>query len=207
MSTAVIEYQFKAYSPPDDSQAWDVQAAITHAAGVVIGTTRGLLADLRTALEEAGLCQHGVQPTQKYYNGQWCPTWREVWRSDEQVMSNLSPEAEKARQRAAGIYDSIVANAQAGPWLEADDDGNPAVMLVVPSALYKPEAAAFWRKMGFRYNGTWKEWQRDTRRPLRGRRYSAQAWLEAARRKYFEFFPNLEKGNRKETNHDLRTTA
>jgi hypothetical protein len=70
-----------------------------------------------------------------------------------------------------------------GPHLA--EDGHT---LVIPSP-YKPEAVAFWKAQGFQWRPEWKTWERDTRSPKAGRRYTAAAWVKAARRKYAEFWP------------------
>lgn len=101
MAVAVIEYEWKGYKPPNDSHAWSVQATISEFQGVAIALTRGLLADIRTALEQAGMEKHGTAPIRKYAAGRWFPQWREVWRGEEE-MSELSPRAQKARQESAG---------------------------------------------------------------------------------------------------------
>ena len=87
---AVIEYEWKGYGPPNDSHAWDIQATVSEFQGVALTFTRGLLADIRTALEQAGLEKHGTSPTRKYAGGRWFPEWREVWRMEEETMSELS---------------------------------------------------------------------------------------------------------------------
>jgi hypothetical protein len=110
-ATAVIEYEWKGYGPPNDSHAWDIQATVSEFQGVALTFTRGLLADIRTALEQAGLEKHGTAPIRKWAGGRWFPQWREVWRMEE-TMSELSPEAQKA-QRAS-------ANRQARRWRQAN---------------------------------------------------------------------------------------
>lgn len=101
-ATAVIEYEWKGYGPPNDRHAWDIQATVSEFEGVAINFTRGLLADIRTALEQAGMEKHGTSPIRKYAGGRWFPEWREVWRMEEEEMSELSPRAQKARQQSAG---------------------------------------------------------------------------------------------------------
>jgi len=111
-ATAVIEYEWKGYGPPNDRHAWDIQATVSEFQGVAIAMTRGLLADIRTALEEAGLEKHGTSPIRKYARGRWFPEWREVWRMEEEEMSELSPRAQKARRASA--------NRQARQWRQAN---------------------------------------------------------------------------------------
>jgi hypothetical protein len=106
MSVAVIEYQFTGYTPPSDSQAWDIEAQITHAERVAI-SGKALLSELRQALEEAGLRKAGACITNRRSGStsRWLPKWREVWRHKDIVSLNhqqpLSPRAQKARQESA----------------------------------------------------------------------------------------------------------
>ena len=74
----------------------------------------------------------------------------------------------------------------AGPFL--DDDGHT---LVVPSEWYHEDAARFWKSHGFEWRPKTATWQRDTRRPLRGKRYTPAAWLESTRRRFYRFWPTL----------------
>lgn len=97
----------------------------------------------------------------------------------------LSPRAEKARQDAAIRQRAAQARMDRGPHLA---DGG--LTLVIPSEVYHPAAAAFWKAQGFRWCAEWKTWERDTRTPSQGKRYTAAAWLKAARRKYAEFWPD-----------------
>ena len=107
--TAIIEYQWKGYISPGEGQAWDIEATVTHMAGIVISTGKELLADLRTELEEAGLRKAGASIITKYSNparpGQWLPRWREVWQHKDKVAASynnqLSPHARKTRQQSA----------------------------------------------------------------------------------------------------------
>ena len=99
----------------------------------------------------------------------------------------LSIEAEKAQQEAASRHRLREARMDAGPILA--DDG---VTLIIPSEAYNPKAAAFWRSEGFRWHPEHSTWERDTRRPRGGKRFSPQAWLRAARQQYAEFWPDWE---------------
>ena len=74
-----------------------------------------------------------------------------------------------------------------GPHLLADGH-----TLSVPSEWYHEEASTFWKQHGFRWNKPTKTWQRDTRRPLAGKTFTAEAWLESTRREFFQFWPMLE---------------
>lgn len=67
--------------------------------------------------------------------------------------------------------------------------------VIVPSNWYNKTAAQCWKANGFVWNGGCNVWKRDTRRPARdGQRYSASAWLNWCRRKYYdEFWPELKK--------------
>lgn len=71
-----------------------------------------------------------------------------------------------------------------GPRLDAD-----GYTLIVPSEWYNKAAATFWQQHGFHYDGS--TWQRDTRLPLTGKRYTAETWLESTRRQFYRFWPNL----------------
>lgn len=103
--TAVIEYQLKSYSAPplnDDAWTWNIEAQITHAAGVIVSRGKLFLAEIRQELEEAGLKLAGeAKPCQKYSDGRFLPTWREVWRTPERAQSQLSPRAQKAQRESA----------------------------------------------------------------------------------------------------------
>lgn len=65
--------------------------------------------------------------------------------------------------------------------------------LAVPSNWYSKEAGDFWRSKGFRFDREHTRWVRDVRAPLQGRNYSPTAWLEAVRRRFAEFYPNLDR--------------
>lgn len=69
-----------------------------------------------------------------------------------------------------------------GPYIEG-------ALIVIPSEWFSERARAFWRSKGFKYVRSIRQWQRQTRMPHEGKVYSAQAWLQSARRKFFEFFP------------------
>ena len=73
-----------------------------------------------------------------------------------------------------------------GPWLRGD-------ILVIPSDFYNQEGATFWKSQGFTWDSEEREWTRSTRLPLRGRSWTAEKWLLAARRKYQEFWPHWER--------------
>jgi hypothetical protein len=112
MTVAVIEYQWKGYTPPSDSQAWNIEAQVTHAEQVAV-SGKALLSNFRQALEDLGLRKAGAFAVTKRSgaSSRWLPKWREVWRMEE-TMSELSPEAQKA-QRAS-------ANRQARQWRQAN---------------------------------------------------------------------------------------
>lgn len=74
----------------------------------------------------------------------------------------------------------------AGPRLIADGHA-----LIVPSEWYNEDAANFWKTHGFEWVPGLKRWTRDTRQPLKGKPYTATAWLESTRREYFRFWPGL----------------
>jgi hypothetical protein len=75
-----------------------------------------------------------------------------------------------------------------GPCLLADQS-----TIVVPSEWYNEEAAEFWKSYGFQWMAGLSRWQRDTSRPASGKIYTVEAWMEATRRKFFEFWPALKK--------------
>jgi hypothetical protein len=76
----VVEYRFRAYSPPSDLEAsWADACRVTYAEVPMTGTN---LADIRTALEERGFELHGAHPTRTHHAGRFNPTWREVWVSN-----------------------------------------------------------------------------------------------------------------------------
>jgi len=105
-----------------------------------------------------------------------------MWRSDL--------HAEKAAGEAAGraayyraLYADQLTKMRPGPRL----DGH---LIIVPSEWYQPEAAAFWKSQGFYW--TSNQWQRDVRkRASNGAIYTPAAWLQAARNKFYEFWPAL----------------
>lgn len=101
MATAVIEYEYRGYDPPPDLLAYDIQASISHAAGLAIATGKRWLAEIRTELEEAGLARAGIAKAAKA-GGRYLPIWRETWRTPEQAFDELSPRAQKAKHQAAG---------------------------------------------------------------------------------------------------------
>ena len=65
--------------------------------------------------------------------------------------------------------------------------------LAVPSNHYSKEAGDFWRSKGFRFDREHTRWTRDAQRPLGGKTYSPAAWLDAAQRRFAEFYPNLDR--------------
>ena len=81
--TAVIEYEFAAYTAPGQSDAWGVDGCRTRLAGTPAGFTLATdsdnLYELRCTLEEEGFEPHGVQSARRRNRGRFCPTWREVW--------------------------------------------------------------------------------------------------------------------------------
>jgi hypothetical protein len=75
---------------------------------------------------------------------------------------------------------------RAGPVLDLDST------VVIPSRWHNPDAAQLWKSQGFRFNPDLKEWLRDARKPAQdGRVYPPNAWLQAARRRFYEFYPEL----------------
>lgn len=102
MAVAVIEYEHKGFDPPPDLLEWDIQATISHAAGLAIATGKRWLAEIRTELEEAGLARAGIAKAAKA-GGRYLPIWRETWRTPEAPpIDHLSPRARKAKREAAG---------------------------------------------------------------------------------------------------------
>jgi len=76
-----------------------------------------------------------------------------------------------------------------GPTIAAD-----GCTILIPSTWYKAEAAEFWASQGFTFISVLHRWERDSRQPTKnGKIYSAAAWLKAARRKFYEFWPSLKK--------------
>jgi len=65
--------------------------------------------------------------------------------------------------------------------------------IIVPSTDYNPGIAAFFASQGFQFDSEWRQWWRDTRWPHRGRHYSPEAWLLAAKRKFEEIWSKTTK--------------
>lgn len=97
----------------------------------------------------------------------------------------LSPEAEKAREEAAGRRRSAQSDWERGPTVY---DGEVSI----PSEFYKPGASEVYKRLGFRFDGISKRWSRPIAELYRGKRYSAQAWLAAARKAYKMVWPSWE---------------
>jgi hypothetical protein len=107
----------------------------------------------------------------------------------------LSPEAQKAQEEAAMRWrlrkdraERQRARMQRGPRLEGP-------WLVIPSDWYNEDAKDFWKSLG----AFWipsdpepKTWVIDTRKPYKGKRYTRWAWLQSIRRKFGDFYPELE---------------
>ena len=87
----------------------------------------------------------------------------------------------RARQEHRQKEQRIMAE---GPHLAADGH-----TLIVPSEWYNEAAATFWSQHGFHWNGS--TWERDTRLPLTGKRYTAEVWLESTRKQFYQFWPAL----------------
>jgi hypothetical protein len=106
-------------------------------------------------------------------------------------MRDLSPKAQKAVFRSQARQHGREIWAEEGPRLH---EGK----VYVPSPYFLQEAKDFWRAQGFRferasYSGQ-HEWVRDASLPRGdGQMFTAAAWLKAARRKYWEFFPQFKK--------------
>lgn len=73
-----------------------------------------------------------------------------------------------------------------GPYLFPDGH-----TLIVPSEWYNEDAAALWSQFGFHWNNGSSTWERDTRLPLSGKRYTTEVWVKSTREKFFEFWPTL----------------
>lgn len=81
--------------------------------------------------------------------------------------------------------DRAISQMQRGPRLDPISD-----TIIVPSAWYNEKAARLWSEQGFRFNDTLKAWLRNTgTAATNGRHYSREQWLEAARRHFFELYP------------------
>jgi len=104
----------------------------------------------------------------------------------------LSPKAQKRMRESQTRRKLWQSWAEDGPYLQ----GN---IICVPSPYFKDEAGQCWKAHGFIFHpvdgSDQSEWWRDTRRPLRGKRYAPDAWLKAARRRYFEFYPKSSKND------------
>ena len=104
------------------------------------------------------------------------------------MWGELSPEAQKRVDRARSHRATWQDWAETGPRLY---NGS----IYIPSPFFKDEARRFWKSVGFTFDraeyGNQDEWKRDTHRPLHGKQYTPEAWLKAARRRYFEFYPEF----------------
>jgi hypothetical protein len=89
----VVEYTWKAYSPPDWWDALQVtECRVTYADGGI--HPEGTLGEIRDVLEDAGFeRQEPIQPTKTHRAGRWDLTWREVWARD-QVETTRCPHTE-----------------------------------------------------------------------------------------------------------------
>ena len=84
--------------------------------------------------------------------------------------------------RAIGEHERMVK----GPYLE-DIWGDQ--FIVIPSDWYKEEAKDFWKSKGFRFsNSPYPVWMRSTDLKLDGKKFSPEMWLQAAKRKFQEFY-------------------
>lgn len=73
-----------------------------------------------------------------------------------------------------------------GPRLDADGH-----TLIVPSQWYNQAAAVLWSQFGFHWNNGSATWERDTRLPLSGKRYTTSTWLTSTRKQFYQFWPTL----------------
>lgn len=73
-----------------------------------------------------------------------------------------------------------------GPHLNAD-----GYTLIVPSQWYNAAAAVLWSQFGFHWNNDGATWERDTRLPLSGKRYTTDTWLTSTRKQFYQFWPTL----------------
>ena len=109
------------------------------------------------------------------------------------MWGQLSPRAQKQVDEAQARSAIWQCWAEAGPRLH---EGT----VYVPSPYFKEEARRFWKSSGFTFEraayGGQSDWTRDTRQPLRGKLYSPEAWLKAARRRYFEFYQEFNKAQK-----------
>lgn len=102
------------------------------------------------------------------------------------LTTRKGPKSHKAQMEAGARRKGTDCWAKEGPRLF---EGR----VYVPSPYYKPEAARFWGSKGFTFAraeyGAEHEWERGADKPIDGKKFSPEKWLEAARRKYFEFYP------------------
>ncbi len=93
-----------------------------------------------------------------------------------------SAEAEEAHREAQGRRRGEQGAWERGPTVA---DGK----LVIPSDFYNARASGVYKRLGMRYDDIGKWWHRDITVPFKGRVYSADAWLRAARKAYKEVWP------------------
>ena len=99
----------------------------------------------------------------------------------------FSKHASEATSAHHSFMRSVVERMPDGPFIR---DGQ----VIVPGSPehYNPEAARFWRSVGFRWDGEFYDWVLDPSVACyKGRRFDAKAWLKSARRRFYEFYPSL----------------
>lgn len=104
----------------------------------------------------------------------------------------LSPAAQKAVDNAAGRRHSARLAWQRGPRVDG-------TTLFIPSEFYAPSAAPIYKRLGMRFDDIGKWWERDITLPFKGKVYSAEAWLKAARKAYKMVWPRWEPEGEGET--------
>ena len=99
----------------------------------------------------------------------------------------ISAEAEKAQNEAAGRRRSARLAMERGPYVAVD-----VGVVVIPSDDYNSRASEVYRRLGMRFDDIALAWHRSIAEPFKGRVYSPDAWLRAARKAYKEVWPKWE---------------
>lgn len=173
----IIEYQsIDAKRPPGLSTYPAAQVLVRFAAGIGLGGKQSLT-ETRQTLSDAGFeLEHQSQI--KRGDARHWTCWREVWKKDgiirEEENMHKTPQ-DKEREELTRMAD--------GPYIAEDEH-----TIHIPRDWSKPAAARFWLNYGFRFNIKTNTWTRSSKKPLNGKIYQANAWLESTTKEFFVFW-------------------